>query len=366
MAEKERGLEVKSVQKMPKGFTWDDVKGITRVVDESKVNLLSRVGTINREIEKLEKEMEPLRAKLEELQALEDSFTIQAQQAIMDVMNQCADRQKVLEDMRHVLFKVVGAGNETVAAIVNELQTKPGKLNADKKLNKALEVLAGFPEVEAKVNAALDEMVKTYAKQEETTTEVVALVSKDWAKKTKGQMDKEDAVAKEKAEKEAEGKKHDYEESAGIVPFLAKTGLMNSEHTKQLSEGVWENIVQKFTRIKESVAKSIKGMLSATTAVQDYVSALEDAAKGMLAEGDEGTVLAEDNADFDKMVLDLAQAITNKTDEALDGDDVQRLALMFWVELDFNQGNLTDKEYEQRMAKAKQGLPFGPTRSTSK
>lgn len=442
MSETERSLEVKVVQKMPAGFSWDDVKGSIRVVNDAQANLLSRVGTITREIEKLETEMEPLRDKLSELQKMEDDFTTQAQQTIVDAMNQFADRQKVLEDTKKVLYKVVGAGNETVAAIVNELKTKPGKPSADKKLNKALEVLHKFPEVEAQVSTALDEMVKQYAKEEETVTDVIALVSKDWAKKTDKQRKDIEGAEKEKLDKEAASKKHDYEESvnkSGIVAYLGGVGLLG-ENTQQLTEGVWGTITQAFTKIKEAAAKSIKNMLTAKTVVQDYVSALEDAAKGMLAEemdeakgtkipkkglsiadmkpGDyrvvlqrtviedayitvtsdhalenldveaeqssedeivleilegpvqvvdgKGKSLHEENADFDKMVLGIAQEITNKTDEALDGDDVQRLALMFWVELDFNQGNLTDKEYEERMAKAKQGVPFGPTKASKR
>jgi len=282
MSPETREIEVKVLQKMPAGFRWDDVKGATRVIEEQHAQLLSRIGTISREIEKIREEEEKLQEQLDKLKELEATAETVQQKTILDVINQYQDRTKALDEVRQVLYKVVDESGATVAAIVNTLSTKLGKPTADKKLNKALEVLASYPDVLKVVTQALDDYTAAYQSDHKTVTEVIALVSKDWAQKTDKQLGVERQAKEVEARKRAEIDFGNYDEELrgrSILPFLHECGLLHNEYVPMLMESVWHSIVQMATKVKESIQKVIGNLLGAKDAVQQYINDLSDVRK---------------------------------------------------------------------------------------
>ena len=279
----ERDVEVKVVQKMPAGFKWDDVNAATRVVSEQHTQLLSRVGTISREIEKIIGEENELQGKLDKLKDLEATAEATQQKLIQDTVNQYRDRLATLDKTKQCLFKVIDESGKTTAAIVNTVQDKSLNPTADKKLNKALEVLAGFPEALKSVNAALDEYTSKYQDEHKVSKEVIALVSKDWAKKTDKQLGDESAAKDAEERKQQELQRGDYAEGlkGSMLPFLHESGLLDSERTPLLMESVWHTITQMFTRMKESIENTVKKFNKANVDLERYAADLADARKAL-------------------------------------------------------------------------------------
>lgn len=277
-----RETEIKVVQKMPAGFKWDDVKGATRVINDQHTQLLARVGTISREMERIRGEEDKLQEQLDKLKEIEATAEATQQKLIQDVVNQYKDRVDALEQVKQVLFKIVDESGKTTAAIVNTLTTKLGKPTADKKLNKALEVLASYPDVLKVVQQSLDDYTAAYQADHKTVTEVIALVSKDWAQKTNKQMGDEEMAREAEARKQQRLQWGNYDEELkgrSILPFLHEVGLLHNEHAPLLMESVWHAITQMFTKVKESIQKVTKNLLGAKSAVEQYLGDLTDAQK---------------------------------------------------------------------------------------
>jgi len=55
--------------------------------------------------------------------------------------------------------------------------------------------------------------------------------------------------------------------------------------------------------------------------------------------------------EYIKKLTDFAMQITKLKEDPLDGDQTEVLAEMFSIELDFQNGNITSKEYNERYSK---------------
>lgn len=57
----------------------------------------------------------------------------------------------------------------------------------------------------------------------------------------------------------------------------------------------------------------------------------------------------KDNLQFNDLVYEIIQVYKDGSAEPLDSDETERLAHMVLVEMDLIEGNITQKEYEEKL-----------------
>lgn len=54
---------------------------------------------------------------------------------------------------------------------------------------------------------------------------------------------------------------------------------------------------------------------------------------------------------YDEMIRNFVKEIIDVSKDPLDGDETEEMACLFHIELDYQSGNITAKEYEERLKK---------------